>query len=102
MESRRFLSLDYILRDRPCQRTCLTGRISDETRGLEEMASRTDTGTRDSDSSLARATMRVLAAYAELGTVDPQGLPQNAIPSFGSVCVSLCSTVVAIDELTAE
>ena len=102
MESGTILSLDDILRDELWPRACLAGRISDETAGLEEMASRTATRTRDSDSSLARATMHVLAAYAELGVVDPQGLPQNASPSFGSVCVSLCSTVVAIDELTAE
>lgn len=95
--SRSFLDL----REEPWQRACLTGRISDETSGREELASRTATRTRDSDSSLARATMLVLAAYAELAAADPKGLPQNAIPSFGSVCVSLCSTVVAIDELTA-
>jgi hypothetical protein len=102
MESRTFLSFDDILRDEPCQRVCLPGRISGEIPGLEEMVWRTATRTRDTDSSLARATMHVLAAYAEVGALDPKGLPQNAIPSFGSVCVSLCSTVVAIDELTAE
>ena len=100
-----FSSLDYILRDRPCQRTCPHRSRHTLMRPPRSGRDGFADGHGDSeilDRSLARATMHVLAAYAELGTVDPHGLPQNAIPSFGSVCVSLCSTVVAIDELTAE
>jgi hypothetical protein len=55
----------------------------------------------DSDIPVAKATLQVVAAYQHLQEVVPQSLPQWAVPSFRAVCDSLCSTVVALDELTA-
>jgi hypothetical protein len=55
----------------------------------------------DGEISIAKATMHIVAAYQHLHDVVPRTLPPEAIPSFGVVCDSLCSTVVAMDELTA-
>ena len=56
--------------------------------------------TSDPDVLIARSTVRLLDAYAALYQVDPRTLPKGAAQSFERVCESLCSTVVAMDELT--
>jgi hypothetical protein len=55
----------------------------------------------DWDIPVAEATLHLVAAYRHLHDVVPQTLPSWAVPSFGAVCDSLCSTIVAVDELTA-
>jgi hypothetical protein len=51
---------------------------------------------------IARSTVRLLDAYAALYQVDPRTLPKGVAQSFERVCESLCSTVVAMDELTTS
>jgi hypothetical protein len=55
----------------------------------------------DGDIPVARATLQLVAAYRQLHEVAPQTLPPSAAPSFRTVCDSLCSTLVAMDDLTA-
>jgi hypothetical protein len=55
----------------------------------------------DGEIPIAEATLHIVAAYRHLHDVVARTLPPEAIPSFRAVCDSLCSTVVAMDELTA-
>jgi hypothetical protein len=53
------------------------------------------------ETPVAEATLHLVAAYRRLHEVVPETLPPWAGPSFREVCDYLCSTVVAMDELTA-
>jgi hypothetical protein len=55
----------------------------------------------DWENPVAKATLHMVAAYRHLHEVVPQALPLWAVPSFREVCDSVCSTVIAMDELTA-
>jgi hypothetical protein len=75
--------------------------------GLIHLASRggacdrTSPEQEDGEIPIAKATMHIVAAYRHLHEVVPRTLPPETVPSFRAVCDSLCSTVVAMDELTA-
>jgi hypothetical protein len=51
---------------------------------------------------VAKATLNVVAAYRDLQEADPRSLPPDLADSFRALCDSVCTTVVALDELTAS
>ena len=62
----------------------------------------TSTDRIDWDVPVAKAALQLVAAYRHLHEVDPRTLPPWVIPSFRAACNSLCSTVVVMDQLTAD